>query len=88
LQKHGISANRSGAIKCSALHGIFLFLYCYQLALKGCTLSGASTIGARQCAAHHKQFAALYQFPSTLPIIWAQVAEKRFLEIWDVVLLK
>jgi hypothetical protein len=45
-------------------------------------LSSASTIGARQCAALHKQFAALHFF-LTLPIIWAQVAAKRFCKIQD-----
>ncbi len=49
-------------------------LYC-------CTHSNASNIGARQCAALHKQFAAHHQFPPTLPVIWAQVTEKHFKEI-------
>jgi hypothetical protein len=47
-----------------------------------CTLSRSSTIGARQCAALHKQFAASQLF-LTLPIIWAQVASKRFCKIQD-----
>ncbi len=34
---------------------------------------------ARQCSALHQQFAVLHQFSPTLPIIWAQVAAKRFL---------
>jgi hypothetical protein len=45
-----------------------------------CTLSSVNTIGAKQCAALHKQFAVLHQFFPTLPIIWALVAEKRFLK--------
>jgi hypothetical protein len=53
-----------------------------------CTLSSASTIGVRQCAALHKQFATLHQCPHILPIIWAQVAENNFLEIQDVVPFK
>jgi hypothetical protein len=44
-----------------------------------CTLSSASTLDAKQSATLHKQVATLHQFPPTLPIIWAQVAVKRFL---------
>jgi hypothetical protein len=44
-----------------------------------CTLTCANSSGARQCEERHKQFAALHKFPPTLPKIWVQVAEKRFL---------
>jgi hypothetical protein len=45
-----------------------------------CTLSSAITFGAEQCTAFHKQLAALHKFFPTLPIIWALVAEKGFLQ--------
>ncbi len=48
----------------------------------------AGTIGARQCAAHHKHVAALHQLPPKLPIIWAQVTIKRFKKNQDGVPLK
>jgi hypothetical protein len=44
--------------------------------------------GARESAALHKNVAALHQFPPILPIILAQVAEKRFKEIQDDLPLK
>jgi hypothetical protein len=57
--------------------------------VKCCTLSSASTIGAKQCAALYKQFGTLHLFPPRLPIIWAQVAEnKNKKEIEDVVLFQ
>jgi hypothetical protein len=54
-----------------------------------CTFSSANNIGAKQCAALHKQFAALHQFFVTLPIVRAQVAAKPFFcKIQDGVPLK
>jgi hypothetical protein len=44
-----------------------------------CTHSSISTVLLTlECAVLHKQFAVLHQFPPTLSIIWAQVAEKHY----------
>jgi hypothetical protein len=96
LQEHGLSANRGGVILCLVFHGIFFVLYNVTIGAKGlchhtvifCMLSGISTIGDRQSAALHKQFAAIYQFLPTLPIIKTRVVEKHFFKIQNHVSLK